>query len=183
MKARNVIRFTAVMLGAVVTGLLAVQVTWAVWNSYAPSDAQSVRAADFQVHLNGNPTIVKGAAVTVALGDAGTLVPGGAVHAAVNVTVPTNASAPFTVAATVGAPQVTNPSVAQLRDHLRISVAVAPASGRCAEVTTWAPAASARITKGGAAGFCIRIQLLPGAPETVRGATAGISVPVTVNQE
>src|SRR5690606_11557734 len=183
MIARNMLRMTAVMVAAVVAGLLAVQGTWALWNDSVASGAQSIQAADFQVNLNGNPTIVNGSAVTVSLADAGALVPGGAVHTAINVTVPTNASAAFTVAATVGTPLVQNPSVAALRDHLRTDVAVAPASGQCAAVSTWTPTATATISKAGAAGFCVRIRLLSAAPESVRGASAGISIPVAVNQK
>ncbi|GAB3812689.1 hypothetical protein GCM10028820_06170 [Tessaracoccus terricola] len=182
MTARNVLRVTAVMVIAVLAGVLAVQGTWALWNSAVASGAQSVRAADFQVNLNGNPTIVDGSAVTVSLGDVGTLTPGATIHAAVNATVPTDAGAEFTVLATVGSPQVQQASVAALPDHLRFQVAPAPGSGKCADVAAWTPTATATIGKGGAAGFCVQVQMLPGAPESLQGATATIAIPVSVTQ-
>lgn len=183
MTTRNVLRVIAVLVLAVLAGVLAVQGTWALWNSAVASGAQSVRAADFEVHVNGHPTVASGEAVSVSLGQAGTLTPGASVHAALNVTVPTNASADFTVEATVGTPQVNSASVGGLGDHLRFQVAPAPGSGKCVDAASWGPAATSVIGKGGAAGFCVRIQMLQGAPETLRAATATITIPVSVTQK
>ena len=182
MSIKNTLRMAGVMCAAVVAGLLAVQGTWALWNVQTAAGAQSVQAADFQINLNGRRTIVAGEAVSLSLGDVGALVPGASVHAPVNVTVPTNASAAFDVTATLGTPAVSSTSVAALTANLRFETAVAPASGRCAEVTSWYPTASAPIGKGGAAAFCVRITLASAAPASVRGASATISVPVGISQ-
>lgn len=182
MTTRNVLRVTAAMVFAVLAGVLAVQGTWALWNSAVDSGAQSIRAADFQINVNGSPTIVSGTDVTVSLGEAGTLTPGTSVHAALNVAVATNASADFTVVATVGTPQVQQASVAGLPEYLRLQVATAPVSGECADVAAWAPSARATVDKGAAAGFCVQIRMLPEAPESLRAATATITIPVSVVQ-
>ncbi|TRY17672.1 hypothetical protein FOJ82_10305 [Tessaracoccus rhinocerotis] len=182
MKPRTVLRVAAAMVAALAVGAFSVRVTWALWNVAVSSGAQSVRAADFQINVNGSPTIIDGSEVTVSLGAAGPLVPGATVHQAVNVTVPTTASADFTVAATLGAPQVVDASVASLPEYLEALVGVAPASGLCEDVAVWSDSATAEIAKGGAAGFCLRVTMLAGAPRDLQGATGSIKMPVTVRQ-
>ena len=47
----------------------------------------------------------------------------------------------------------------------------------------WTKPAAAQISKGGGAAFCVRLTLSLNAPETLRGASASIHVPVTVEQK
>lgn len=180
MSTTNLLRMAAVTVLAVVAGLLTVQGTWALWNATTQANAGVVRAADFHVELNGRPMTVNGVAASIALQNPAPLTPGTSAHLAVTVTNKSNASGPFTIRATAGTAQISTQTPG-LAGTLQVQTAPAPANGICSQAT-YSPSASVAVAKDAAAAICVRISLPAGASETYRGATAGVTLPITVTQ-
>lgn len=177
MRTKKSLQLTALMLGAVSAGLLGVQGAWALWGVHAPSDAGTVRAADFRVELNGMPMDVGG----VTLQQEAALTPTTPLHASVHVANATDAGAPFTIEVVMGAASVDGTSSQVLADHLTVESAVAPSSGECAGAD-FGESASTHIAKGDAATFCLRVSLPDDAPATLQALSAGITLPLTATQ-
>lgn len=183
MHIRKTLLSAAVIVLAAVAGLSVVQGTWALWNAAVPATAKAAQAADFRVELAGQPMTVNGVAATVTLPNpSATLTPTSPVYAAVTVRNATNAGGPFTIRATAGQPIVSNASVPALSTALTVQTALTPASGGCAAAAFGGLPADAVVAKNATAGFCVRVALPANAPETLRNATATISIPVTVTQ-
>lgn len=184
MNIKGMLRMAAVVGVAVLAGLIGVQGTWALWSSTVQVEPQRIQAADFRVELNGSPMTVNGVAATVTLPNPSVpLTPTTPIHAAVSVRNATNAGGTFKVLAATGPAVISNATIPALTTSLTVQTAPAPASGDCAAATFGATRASVSIAKGAAAVICVRVSLPANAPETLRGATATITVPVTVSQQ
>lgn len=93
----------------------------------------------------------------------------------------TDAGAPFTIEAVMGAATVDGHTGQLLADHLTVESAVAPASGQCAGAD-FGETSSTAIAKGASATFCIRVSLASDTPARVQGSAALLTLPVTATQ-
>lgn len=182
MNVRDMMLSATVVALAVVAGLLGAGGTWALWNASAFAGAGAVRSADFRVEINGSPMTTGGVAATINVQGSGPLTPTSPAYAMLTLSNRTDAGSPFTVRAGLGTPRVSNATVAQLATSLSVQTAVAPASGQCSAATYGATPASADISKGGAAQFCVRMSLPADAAESLSNASATVAIPVTATQ-
>ncbi len=161
-------------------GFLGVLGPGALRSAQVATDAGTVHAADFRVDLNGTPMVTDGVSATVALENpTGAITPDAPVYAEVSIKNATNASAPFTILATMGEADVSNTSDA-LVDGLIVQSAVARGAG-CAD-EDYAATSSAEIGKGDTTTFCVRISLPAEAGTELQASTASITIPVNAAQ-
>lgn len=182
MNIKKTLLSTVILMLAVTAGLAGVQGTWALWSATAPATAHSVQAADFRVELSGTPTTVNGVPTTVTLPNPATaLTPSTPVYAAISIRNATNAGGPFNIRATTGEPTIAKASVPALNTALMVHAVPAPASGDCSSAS-YGPSATAVLAKGESVQLCLRVSLPSDAPETLRGATATITIPIAITQ-
>lgn len=185
MRTKTMLLSAAVMVLAVVVGLLGALGTWALWNASVQSDPGTVQAATFDIRLNNAPmgaTAIAAPETTGAL-----LTPGAPVYATVKIENATNASTPMTVAAVMNPPQVVNASHAGLAASLIVRAAEAPSSGTCADAkyTQSNTSATTTIDQSKTGRFCLRMSLAAAVPPELgrTPATATITTTVTVTQQ
>lgn len=174
MSMKGTLQFSGVLLLAVLAGLLGVQGTWALWSAQVPVNAGMVQAADFRVELNGTPMVTNGVEANVALTNpTQRLSPTAPVYAEVTIANVTNASAPFTIEATLGTGNVSSAGL--------IVESAAAGSASCAAVS-YTATSSAQIGKAGSTKFCVRISIPAGAGAELENTTAIVTIPVNAAQ-
>lgn len=185
MPTKTMLLGAAVMVLAVVTGLLGTLGTWALWNASVQSDPGTVQAATFDIRLNNAPMGATATAVPEITG--ALLAPGAPVYATVKIENATNASTPMTVATVMNPPQVVNASNSALAASLIVRAAEAPASGACAdaEYPQSNSSATTTIDQSKTGRFCLRMSLPAAVPPELgkTPATATITTTVTVTQQ
>ncbi len=183
MRFRQALQLAAVVASAVVAGLFGVQGTLALWTVSASSDAGMIQAADFRLDLNDREIPGGVAAAAVVLGSPTTvLTPSSPVFVKVDVTLTTNATAPFEMEAGLGAASISETSSAELRRNLAVSYA-AVAGGDCGTPgLQYTATAAARVSTSDKTTFCVRLALSEGAPLSIQQLGARISVPMEFTQ-
>ncbi|REE03716.1 hypothetical protein [Citricoccus muralis] len=175
MRIKTMLQTTAVLGLAVMVGLLGVGGTWALWSTSVPANMGTVEAADFQVKLNGSSMTS-----WVGIRPDGALTPTQEVYAMVTVTHDTNASAPFSIEATMPATATTHLSA--LETDLTVQ-AVRMTNPTCADASFTAQASNtAVIDRNQTASFCLRMSLPPDAPSNKTPSDVTVTIPVTATQ-
>lgn len=191
-------KIAAIVAAAVALGLTTVGGSYALWNALVPAGAGTVRSADFLIMLTGsnntgtyNMVLPDGTPATVALSSTAApldeLFPGAPVYAGASVSNATTAGSAFTVNASLPEPAIITDTGPGTGISQYLSVESAPA-GNLTECQAL-PAANyqsgfqgVQIPKGGSTVICFRIQLTAGAPSTLQGQSASISIPLFVEQ-
>ncbi|MCY0905694.1 SipW-dependent-type signal peptide-containing protein [Arthrobacter sp. H14-L1] len=193
MHTPRALKAAGLVLAAVVLGLLTVQGTYALWNSAVNSNAGTVQAADFRVSLTDGPTntttdmTVNGLPATVALSTTpiGVVIPGQSVYAGVQLGNVTNAGGDFKIRATAGTPGITDSSGSGFASVLSVKAVAADTLAQCQSAALYAGAknmASVDIAKNMTGVLCFQVTLDASAPGRLQGKSAGISIPLTVDQ-
>ncbi len=198
MRTPRALKAAGLILAAVVLGLLTVQGTYALWNAAVNSNAGTVQAADFRVSLTDGPTgttkdmtlddgTAAGKPATIALSTTpiGVVIPGQSVYAGVQLGNVTNAGGNFTINASAGVPVITNTSESGVAALLSVRAVGADTLAQCPNAALYDGAqatASVSIAKNASRVLCFQVTLAANAPGSVQGKSAGISIPLTVDQ-
>jgi hypothetical protein len=133
------LRATALIAVAVLLGLLAVQGSYALWNSLVSRAPGTVTAASFTVNLTGTPS-GQGTPMTLAGGQSASLAltsqnavlsPGTATYANVLVGNASDAGGAFSISVTADAPTLVNNAGGSLASYLTVNAKTGTTAADC----------------------------------------------------
>lgn len=197
MRSSPMLKAAGLVLAAVLLGLLTVQGSYALWNTAVSANAGTIQAADFRVSLTDTQTsnttdmtLPNGTAAAIALTTtaAGTVLPGQATYAGVQLGNVTNAGGDFTIRAAIGSAPAKTDTGSGLASYLTIKEAAAGSLDQCSSDALYASALptdlpAMTIVKGGTGVLCFQVGLNAATPAGLAGSTAGISLPIVVTQQ
>lgn len=182
------LRAAALVVTAVLMGLLTVQGSYALWAAAASATAGAVTAASFDVSLAGTPTgqvvnmtTAGGQAGIISLSPSTALTPGTAVYSSVSATNNSDAGGQFNISVTAGAPVVSNVAGGALAGYVTVSAKSATSAAACG-TTGYTGLAPVTVPKGASTTLCYEVKLASNAPATVKGQAVSISIPLTATQ-
>ncbi|MFE4541423.1 hypothetical protein [Arthrobacter sp. NPDC056727] len=182
------LRAAALVVAAVLMGLLTVQGSYALWAAAASATPGAVTAASFDVSLTGTPTgqvtnmtAAGGQAAIISLSPSTALTPGSAVYSSVSATNNSDAGGQFNISVTAGAPTVSNVAGGGLASYVTVSAKSATSAAACG-TTGYTGLTPVTVPKGASTTLCYEIKLASNAPATVKGQAVSISVPLTATQ-
>jgi hypothetical protein len=197
MRSSPMLKAAGLVLAAVLLGLLAVQGSYALWNTAVSANAGTIQAADFRVSLTDTSmnnttdmTLPDGTAAAIALTTtpAGTVLPGQATYAGVRLGNVTNAGGDFTIRAALGSTPGKTDAGSGLAGYLTVKAVAAAALDQCSSAALYASAPPAdlpamTIAKGATGVFCFQVALNAATPAALAGSTAAITLPIVVTQQ
>lgn len=175
MQSSHARKATALVLIAIMLGLLTVQGSYALWNKAADANAGTVPAAHFRIGLTDTETnrftdmtLSDGTSATISLSTtpAGVVLPGHSTYAGVQLVNATNASGIFTVRASTAVPVVAAHTGAVLAQYLEIKPVAITELSQCADSSLYElavpdSAAAVDIAKAEKAYFVFSWRLRP----------------------
>ncbi|WP_287933365.1 hypothetical protein [Arthrobacter sp.] len=197
MRSSQMMKAAGLVLAAVLLGLLAVQGSYALWNTAVSANAGTIQAADFRVSLTDtqttnttNMTLPDGTAAAIALSTtpAGVVLPGLASYAGIQLGNVTNAGGPFTIRAAIGSIPGKSDAGTGLAGYLTVKAVAATSLDQCSNAALYASALptdlpAMTITKGATGVFCFQVALSATTPAALAGSTAGVTLPIVVTQQ
>lgn len=186
------LRAVALVAAAVLLGLLTVQASYALWAAAASAAPGTVTSASFDVNLAGpstpptNMTLAGGQQAIVPVNPSGALTPGNAVYSSVSVTNKSDAGGQFNISVTTGTASKSNVAPGDLAQYLTVSARFAASAAACG-TTAYTNIAAAGLTpvtvpKGTSTTLCFETRLASSAPDTVKGQSVTITIPLTATQ-
>jgi hypothetical protein len=175
MRITGALKATALIGAAVLLALFTVQGTYALWNATAASPAQALQSADFAVTITTTGGTGQLSSGTVSIPAAAGMTPGTSRTVPVTITNATNAgNGSFSARITAAAPQITGP----LASHL--TATISPAQGtNCSTVRT---GSSIDLAQNASGVYCLKVTMAAGAPATLGGTNAVVTIPLTAQQ-
>lgn len=197
MRIPKSIRTAALLLAAVLLGLMTVQGSYALWSATKTAQPGTVQSAAFTVNLTGSPSqatvpmTIDGQATTLALTSGSAplqdLVRGGSVYSGLEIANASDAGGTFDIAVTAAAATLGNVDGGTLAGYLSVEVAGAASREGCSAATGYQPLAgsftTANIPKGASAVLCFKVTLNPAAPSSVDGNSVRITIPLHARQK
>ena len=194
MRIPRMLRAGALIAAAVILGLLAVQGTYALWNSGTSAAPGTVSSASFDVSLTASPSgqatnmsLPGGTSATINLGQPTSLAPGTPVYASLVVGNNSNAGGTFSTSITAGQAAVSNVGYGILAQYVTVSAKFASAVVECYSAAGYAQLTAAGLTsasvpKAASTVLCFQVSLSSSTSMLLKGQAVNISLPLTARQ-
>ncbi len=194
MRIPTMLRAGALIVAAVVLGLLAVQGSYALWNAGTSAAPGTISSASFDVSLSASPSgqatnmsLSGGTSATISLGSVASLAPGTPAYASLVVGNNSNAGGTFSTSITAGQAAVTNVGLGILAQYVTVSAKFASAAPECYSPTGYAPLTAAGLTsaavpKAASTVLCFQVSLSSSTSFLLKGQAVNISLPLTARQ-